>query len=128
MKTYFDLITEMRLTPARAESRRRRMGFGGIPAMSDRPVTLADTKTEISKTGDAIEPMHDQAYAELKRVAPELHKFITQEAPVPLDPVMTLQFHRTMGNNNQFRSIGMLKQQLRADAQKVWGSEHPAAG
>lgn len=126
MKTFNEFITEARaLTPARMRAARLRMG--GSPMVDNtRPLELADTKTSINKTGDMITPEHDRAYQTLKRTAPELHKFITQETPVPLDPIMTLQFHNMAGGGNQFRTIGMLKHQLRADAQKTWGNEHPA--
>ena len=50
---------------------------------------VSDTRTGTRKTGDLITGEHDSAYQRLKSMAPKLYDYIRNQAPVPVDPVMT---------------------------------------
>ena len=85
---------------------------------------VADTKTTANQTGGFITPEHDRAYATLKTRAPKLYDFIRNEAPVPLDPVMTLQALQHMRSEDQVMS--MIKRELAKDTEKMYDKSHPA--
>ena len=85
---------------------------------------VADTQTDLNKTGGFITPEHDNAYSQLKRVAPKLYNFIRNEAPVPLDPVLTLKMFGQIRNENQV--LQMMKQHLQQDTRKMYGDKHPS--
>ena len=86
---------------------------------------MADTRTSLGRTGDEITPEHDEAYATLKRIAPRLYRFIRDEAPMPIDPIQTLQYLRRSGGN-EGQLLSMFKSQIAADTEKQYGGDHPS--
>lgn len=86
---------------------------------------ISDTKTNVRQTGGFITPEHDNAYLELKRIAPRLFSYIRNEAPVPLDPIMTLNFLHHMRNNEE-AVLHRFKQELSKDTKIMYGSDHPS--
>ncbi len=95
-----------------------------VPFMEDDLEEVADTQTDLNKTGGFITPEHDNAYSQLKKVAPKLYNFIRNEAPVPLDPVLTLKMFGQIRNENQV--LQMMKQHLQQDTRKMYGDKHPS--
>lgn len=86
---------------------------------------MADTKTDMRKTGDQVTPEHDEAYAKLKRMAPELYNFIRNEAPMPIDPIQTLDYLRQSGGNAR-QLLKMLKDHIKQDTEKQYDKKHPS--
>mgnify|MGYP000140244681 CR=1 FL=1 len=86
---------------------------------------MADTKTDMRKTGDEVTPEHDEAYAALKRMAPKLYNFIRNEAPMPIDPIQTLQYLRRSGGDER-QLLSMLKNHIRQDTEKQYDEKHPS--
>jgi len=86
---------------------------------------MADTKTDMRKTGDEVTSEHDEAYAKLKRMAPELYNFIRNEAPMPIDPIQTLQYLRQSGGNAG-QLLRMLKDHIKQDTEKQYDKKHPS--
>jgi hypothetical protein len=103
--------------------------YGGQPdrrfrgAISE--IKISDTNTDINQTGDIIKPEHDEAYETLKRVAPKLYRYIRNEAPVPLDPILTLNFLRQMRGNEE-AVLQRIKQELSKDTKAMYGNDYPA--
>ena len=86
---------------------------------------MADTRTSMNRTGDEITSEHDDAYATLKRIAPRIYRYIRNEAPIPIDPIQTLQaFRMTRGNEGQL--LSMFKSQIAADTEEQYGKDHPS--
>ena len=86
---------------------------------------ISDTKTSVNQTGGFITPEHDDAYQKLKRVAPRVFDYIRYEAPVPLDPILTLKaFHQMQRNEESV--LRMMKQGLAQDTKAMYGADHPA--
>lgn len=86
---------------------------------------MADTKTDMRRTGDEVTPEHDEAYAKLKRMAPELYNFIRNEAPMPIDPIQTLDYLRQSGGNAR-QLLSMLKDHIKQDTEKQYDKKHPS--
>lgn len=86
---------------------------------------MADTKTDMARTGDEVTPEHDEAYAKLKRMAPELYNFIRNEAPMPIDPIQTLDYLRQSGGNAR-QLLRMLKDHIKQDTEKQYDKKHPS--
>jgi hypothetical protein len=86
---------------------------------------MADTKTDMARTGDEVTSEHDEAYAKLKRMAPELYNFIRNEAPMPIDPIQTLQYLRQSGGNAG-QLLRMLKDHIKQDTEKQYDKKHPS--
>lgn len=86
---------------------------------------MADTKTDMRKTGDEVTSEHDEAYATLKRIAPRIYRFIRNEAPMPIDPIQTLQYLRRIGGN-EGQMLSMFKSQIASDTKKQYGDDHPS--
>lgn len=86
---------------------------------------MADTKTDMRKTGDQVTDAHDKAYATLKRMAPELYNFIRNEAPMPIDPIQTVDYLRQSGGNAG-QLLRMLKDHIKADTEKQYDKKHPS--
>jgi len=85
---------------------------------------VADTRTTANQTGGFITPEYDKAYATLKVKAPELYNYIRNEAPVPLDPIMTLQALQHMGSERAV--MNMIKRELAKDTERMYDKNHPA--
>lgn len=86
---------------------------------------MADTKTDMAKTGDQVTDAHDKAYATLKRMAPELYNFIRNEAPMPIDPIQTVDYLRQSGGNAG-QLLRMLKDHIKQDTEKQYDKKHPS--
>jgi hypothetical protein len=87
--------------------------------------SMADTKTDMNKTGDIVTSKHDEAYAALKKMAPRLYTFIRNEAPMPIDPIQTLQYLRRSGGN-EMQLLSMLKNQIKQDTARQYDDNHPS--
>jgi hypothetical protein len=85
---------------------------------------VSDTRTGTRKTGDLITGEHDSAYQRLKSMAPKLYDYIRNQAPVPVDPVMTLQFLQSM-RGNQDAALARMKSELEKDTERMYGREYP---
>lgn len=85
---------------------------------------VSDTRTGTRKTGDLITGEHDSAYQRLKAMAPKLYDYIRNQAPVPVDPVMTLQFLQSM-RGNQDAALARMKSELEKDTERMYGREYP---
>jgi hypothetical protein len=85
---------------------------------------VSDTRTGTRKTGDLITGEHDSAYQRLKVMAPKLYDYIRNQAPVPVDPVMTLQFLQSM-RGNQDAALARMKSELEKDTERMYGREYP---
>ena len=86
---------------------------------------MSDTRTSAPKTGDEVTPEHDEAYATLKRMAPRLYRFIRYDAPMPIDPIQTLQYlQRSGGSEGQL--LNMIKSHIAADTKRQYGDDHPS--
>jgi len=86
---------------------------------------MADTRTSMNRTGDEVTSEHDEAYATLKRIAPRIYRFIRNEAPMPIDPIQTLQYLRRIGGN-EGQMLSMFKSQIASDTKKQYGDDHPS--
>lgn len=86
---------------------------------------MVDTKTDMRKTGDHVTDAHDKAYATLKRLAPELYNFIRNEAPMPIDPIQTVDYLRQSGGNAG-QLLRMLKDHIKQDTEKQYDKKHPS--
>lgn len=85
---------------------------------------ISDTKTSTNQTGGFITPEYDDAYARLKRVSPRLFDYIRYDAPVPLDPILTLKFLSQMRGDEE-AVIQRIKQELSKDTKAMYGADHP---
>jgi len=103
--------------------------YGGRPdrrfrgAISE--IKISDTNTDINQTGDFIKPEHDEAYATLEGAAPKLYQYIRYDAPVPLDPILTLRLFYQM-QRDQEAVLRMMKQGLAKDTLAMYGDKHPS--
>jgi hypothetical protein len=87
---------------------------------------ISDTNTSVKQTGGFITPEYDDAYTKLKRVSPRLFDFIRYDAPIPLDPILTLKALRQMQGNEE-AVLRMMKQGLARDTLAMYGDNHPGA-
>jgi hypothetical protein len=87
---------------------------------------ISDTNTSVKQTGGFITPEYDDAYTKLKRVSPRLFDFIRYDAPIPLDPILTLKALRQMQGNEE-AVLRMMKQGLARDTLAMYGDDHPGA-
>ena len=87
---------------------------------------ISDTNTNVNQTGGFITPEHDDAYARLKRIAPRVLDYIRYEAPVPLDPILTLKVFHQMQRNEE-AVLRMMKQGLAQDTKAMYGNDYPAS-
>jgi hypothetical protein len=85
---------------------------------------ISDTKTSTNQTGGFITPEYDDAYQRLRVVAPRLFQYIRNDAPVPLDPILTLKFLSQMRGNEE-AVIQRIKQELSKDTKAMYGADHP---
>ena len=102
--------------------------YGGRPDRQFRGAIseISDTQTTADQTGGIITPEYDDAYATLKRAAPKLYQYIRYDAPVPLDPILTLKALRQMQGNEE-AVLRMLKRGLARDTLAMYGDKHPDA-
>ncbi len=87
---------------------------------------ISDTNINVNQTGGFITPEYDDAYARLKRVSPRLFDYIRYDAPIPLDPILTLKALRQMQGNEE-AVLRMMKQGLAQDTKAMYGDKHPSA-
>ena len=85
---------------------------------------ISDTKTNINQTGGFITPEHDNAYQKLKKVAPKLLDYIQNNAPVPLDPILTLELLRQMRGDEK-AVLQTIKHELSKDTNTMYGDDYP---
>lgn len=64
----------------------------------------------------------DKAYEYLKKNHPDLHNYITRQAPVPIDPVMAARDARNMGSH---RVLSMIKDFVKRDTKNIYGKDFP---
>ena len=86
---------------------------------------ISDTKTSTNQTGGFITPEYDDAYATLKRVAPRLFRYIRNDSPVPLDPILTLKFLSQMRGDEE-AVLQRIKHELSKDTTAMYGNDYPA--
>jgi len=79
------------------------------------------TQTTVNSTGTSMEA-GDAAYRWLKTNHPQVHDYLINHAPVPIDPVMTIKAIKQMGPN---RTMEMIKSQLKVDVKKMYGPDYP---
>lgn len=83
--------------------------------------------TTIGRTNSGDEEYEnaaDQAREYLKKNHPDLHNYITRQAPVPIDPVMAARDAKNMGSQ---RVLNMIKDFVRRDTRNIYGKDFPIA-
>jgi len=82
------------------------------------------SKTTVGKQTDTTMEAGDVAYAVLKRNHPDVHHYITRQAPIAIDPVQTLKMVKQIGSAT---TLMMMKNHFKEDAKKLYSSDFPLA-
>jgi hypothetical protein len=84
--------------------------------------TDGNARTETALRTQPSDARADAAYAELRRSYPRLHRLVTSESPLPIDPVETLRAAKTHGERETHR---MIVHGVQADASRMYGQGYP---
>lgn len=74
-------------------------------------------RSEIAHRTNTGDDEADNAYAWLKTNHPDVHQFITRDAPVPLDPVQTMHSIRAQGKE---RTMQMFRWGMKQDTERFY--------
>jgi uncharacterized short protein YbdD (DUF466 family) len=86
---------------------------------------ISDTNTNVNQTGGFITSEHDDAYQQIKEFAPNLYYYIRNEAPVPLDPILTLQLLIRM-RGDEDAVLRQIKTFIARDTKVMYGDDYPS--